>query len=634
VSVLTMWAVDEPAPALKQLRKIGVVPDTMCHGLPLIADKVACIVQKIRRDHIRVVVACQDTSIAYQVFQQVSPDECQLVEHAGIVGEVDRIPKDRTARIVGVSGAIAARAASLLPDRDRARYLPSLVDVAEFEREDRAFLRQGLAFDQDVVVTFVGRLDAKKGIEHLIDAAAVLLPRHERLRFVVVGGVDAHQPDTAARLMCHARDACDRHEGRFVFAGARSDVARLLVASDICVLPARGEGMSHVINEAGAAGLAVVAADDGAAREQLENGGAGMLVPYGDRTALANAIEGLVLDPALRARLGARLKVRVHREYAVSRVLPRWEALLKEVVASTRPVPSRLAMRQPHDDTLLPFPLEIQIETNTACNATCIMCPYPEVSKELPPGRMDRGLYEHILAQCAAEPTLWRIEPFLNNEPFTDTRMVDFIALTKRTVPHAWVSVTTNGSLVTPKISDRLIHSGLDGIWFSFNGSTKETYEQIMGISFDKVKANIDYLLDVKPPSLRVFTNMIETVPMRGEIADNIRYWQSRGVESGASPLVNRAGNVRNFDDLNYQRVHADPIRICDLLFHKMYIGCNGDVLLCCMDWRRRVVLGNAGRQTLREIWHGEPYQHYRRLHVEGRSRELELCKDCSYVHT
>ena len=78
----------------------------------------------------------------------------------------------------------------------------------------------------------------------------------------------------------------------------------------------------------------------------------------------------------------------------------------------------------------------------------------------------------------------------------TDVRMVDWIAMAKTRVPHAIVTVTTNGSLVTPKITDRLIHSGLDAIWFSFNGATKETYEQIMGLSFDQVKKNIDYLLE------------------------------------------------------------------------------------------------------------------------------------------
>jgi radical SAM protein with 4Fe4S-binding SPASM domain len=127
---------------------------------------------------------------------------------------------------------------------------------------------------------------------------------------------------------------------------------------------------------------------------------------------------------------------------------------------------------------------------------------------------------------------------------------------------------------------------------------------------------------------------MIETEPMKGEIAENIRYWQSVGVQSGSSPLVNRAGNVKNFDELNYKPVNPKPVRICELLYHKMYIGYNGDVLLCCMDWRRRIVLGNANEQSLREIWQGEKYEHYRRFHEEGRFAELDLCNTCSYVHT
>ncbi len=307
--------------------------------------------------------------------------------------------------------------------------------------------------------------------------------------------------------------------------------------------------------------------------------------------------------------------------------------LFDEVAVDLPRTRMRSTVRRIPDHQLATFPAEIQIETNTACNATCVMCPYPEVSKEMKPGRMDAPLYEKILGECATEPTVWRLEPFLNNEPFTDVRMVDWITMAKQRVPHAVVTVTTNGSLVTPKITDRLIHSGLDAIWFSFNGATKETYEQIMGLSWDQVKKNIDYLLDKRPPSLRVYTNMIDTVPMRGEIAENVRYWQSRGVQSGASPFVNRAGNVRNFDELNYRAHAAQPARLCELLYRKMYIGYNGDVLLCCMDWRRRVVLGNVRERSLREIWLGDRYQHYRQLHEEGRVNELELCSTCSYVH-
>ena len=56
------------------------------------------------------------------------------------------------------------------------------------------------------------------------------------------------------------------------------------------------------------------------------------------------------------------------------------------------------------------------------------MCPYPKVSTEFPHERMDERLYDQILDECAREPRLRRIEPFLKNEAFTDNRMVDWIA--------------------------------------------------------------------------------------------------------------------------------------------------------------------------------------------------------------
>lgn len=632
LSALSCWAVDEDAPVLKKLQKIGFHVDTGCHELARTDDKVRYVVEKIRREGVTVVVACQDTRLAYKVFEQLSPDECRLIEHGGIVEEVSVIPKTYTTRYVGVSREITKKAASFMPRKEQAVFIPSMVDTAEFDYENRARLREAWGFGEDCVVAFVGRLDRKKRLEDFIQAASEILPLYPGVRFLVVGGRDGFQPETAVRISELAKPLTET--GRFIFAGARSDVPRILTAIDLLVLPAQGEGMSHVINEAGAAGLAVIAADSGAAREQLENGEAGCLVPVGQPGLLAEAMVKLIKDSGLRARLGRRLKEKVEREYSARTLMPRWHSLLKEVTNGQPPRYAATSLRVIKADRRLPFPKEIQIETNTACNATCIMCPYPEVSKELPPGRMKEEMYQHILAQCAEEKTLWRIEPFLNNEPFTDKRLVSWIKIAKQMVPHAIVTVTTNGSLVTPAITDQLIHSGLDGIWFSFNGATKETYEKIMGLSFEKVKKNIDYLLSVKPQSLRVFTNMIETEPMRGEIEENIRNWQSLGVQSGASPLVNRAGNVKNFDELNYKPVNPRPVRICELLYHKMYIGYNGDVLLCCMDWRRRVVLGNTSQQSLREIWQGEKYEHYRRLHEEGRFDELELCSTCSYVHT
>jgi len=621
----SLFPFDEPT-VVARLEGEGLAVDTSCHAL---ADdeKVAHLRGLIRSRGIRVAVACQDTRLAYRVFEGLSPAECSLVEHGGVAVEASAIPKDRTVRYVGVSRAIRAVAAKAMEDPADAVCLPSMVDTDLYAGLDRDRLRAGFGFAPEAcVLTFVGRLDPRKRVEDFLDAALALGPRYPDIRVLVVGGADVFQPGYAQELVGRYGAAAG---SRIVFAGARGDVAEILTASDILVLPALGEGMSHVINEAGAAGLAVVAADDGAAREQLEDGAAGRLVPPARPDLVAERLAELIEDPNTRRALGRRLRAGVKRRFSARKLVPMWERLLSEVAADgLAPHEALIASwDQPFD-----FPAEIQIQTITSCNASCVMCPYPVVSTEFPHERMDERLYDRILDECSREPRLRRIEPFLMNEAFTDSRMIDWIARAKQKVPHAMVTVTTNGAPLVPKVTDRLVRTGLDAIWFSFNGATPEVYERIMGIPYDRVKANIDYLLDVRPPSLRVFVNMIDTRLMAPEIVENVRYWESRGVQAGASPLVNRAGNVGNFDELRYTPQGQEPVRTCELVFYKMYILASGDVVLCCMDWRRQVVLGNVGRQSLREIWNSEACRRIRRLHTEGRDGEIDLCKACSYT--
>ena len=268
ISVLTAWPVGEPSPVATRLRRMGVEIDEGAHAFSSMECKADYIVRKIRRDGIRIVVACQDTKLAHQVFEQLRPDECRLIEHAGIEAEVDRIPKAFTSRLIGVSPAIARAAARHFSDHpEHVRYLPSIVDVADYFGHYRAPAR-GLRLrlrHRDHVRRPHGR---EEGHLAPVDAAGLLLPDHPNLQFLIIGPPDAFQAAHAEHLLQRART--EPPPNRFIFAGARDDVAQLLTAADIFVLPSRGEGMSHAINEAGAAALPVVAFDDGAAAQQLD----------------------------------------------------------------------------------------------------------------------------------------------------------------------------------------------------------------------------------------------------------------------------------------------------------------------------------------------------------------------------
>jgi glycosyltransferase involved in cell wall biosynthesis len=104
-------------------------------------------------------------------------------------------------------------------------------------------------------------------------------------------------------------------EASVALVGARNDVPQLLAGADVFVLSSRSEGLPMSVLEAMAAGLPVVATDVGGVSELVLEGETGLLVPRGDTTALAQALERLLRDADLRRRMGATARARVEREF-------------------------------------------------------------------------------------------------------------------------------------------------------------------------------------------------------------------------------------------------------------------------------------------------------------------------------
>jgi glycosyltransferase involved in cell wall biosynthesis len=118
---------------------------------------------------------------------------------------------------------------------------------------------------------------------------------------------------------------------RVHFTGQRADVARLLGAFDIFVLPSLREALPIAVIEAMAVRLPVVAGRIGGIPEVVEDGTTGCLVPPGDGAALAAVLERLVADPALVARLGAAGQARVQSQFTVEQMVRRVEHLYDEL---------------------------------------------------------------------------------------------------------------------------------------------------------------------------------------------------------------------------------------------------------------------------------------------------------------
>jgi glycosyltransferase involved in cell wall biosynthesis len=177
----------------------------------------------------------------------------------------------------------------------------------------------------------VGRLDRKKRVEVFVEAAARIHQAQPQARFVIIGGPDAFMPEYAAEL--RARASGLGLDGVLRFLGDRPDVPTLLAGLDGLVWLARDEGMPHVIAEAGAARLPVVATRDNGTLEQITDGVSGLFVPHDDPAATAAACARLVADPLLRQRLGAALRHKVETTFSTRVVIPQWVALFEDVIA-------------------------------------------------------------------------------------------------------------------------------------------------------------------------------------------------------------------------------------------------------------------------------------------------------------
>jgi glycosyltransferase involved in cell wall biosynthesis len=183
--------------------------------------------------------------------------------------------------------------------------------------------------ENDVVIVQVSRMEEWKGQAVLIEALG-RLRQHTGWTLWMAGG---SQRPSEVRYIQSLRDSAARLEiaDRVRFLGHRTDVPALLSLSDIFCQPNLAPepfGISMV--EAMSAGLPVVASAAGGALEIVDES-CGVLVPLGDATALAGALERLIRDSAERQRLGRAGPIRAAELCDPAAQTRRFGALMKEL---------------------------------------------------------------------------------------------------------------------------------------------------------------------------------------------------------------------------------------------------------------------------------------------------------------
>lgn len=187
----------------------------------------------------------------------------------------------------------------------------------------------GAAPDRPLVVC-IGRMTPQKGHALLLEAVA-RVPQSRRPLLALAGdGPLRPQLEQLAHRLGIASEVC--------FLGRYGRVPELLRCADALVQPSEFEGLPLTVLEGMASALPVIVTDVVGNNEAVIAGECGLVVPPGDAGALAQAIEQVLGDPALAARLGARARRRVEREFTAARMAQRTEQVYQTVLRLARAV--------------------------------------------------------------------------------------------------------------------------------------------------------------------------------------------------------------------------------------------------------------------------------------------------------
>lgn len=219
--------------------------------------------------------------------------------------------------------------------RPRARVvdIPYGIDIREFAPVSSSAGAKW-RFGAEHVVLIVGHLSEVKGYPTFLRAAAIVASVLDDCAFVALGG---ERTDSGYGAVLERLAADLGIRSRVHFLGWRQDVAEILNAADIVVLPSLAEGLPLAILEAMACARPVIATGVGGIPQAVLDGQTGLLVPPDDPDALSRAMLRLMQDRDLARRFGEEGRRHVEREFSRERFVARIQTLYDELTeAGTR----------------------------------------------------------------------------------------------------------------------------------------------------------------------------------------------------------------------------------------------------------------------------------------------------------
>ncbi|MDE2100675.1 MAG: SPASM domain-containing protein [Patescibacteria group bacterium] len=271
----------------------------------------------------------------------------------------------------------------------------------------------------------------------------------------------------------------------------------------------------------------------------------------------------------------------------------------------------------------LPAPLTLYVEMTNRCNFACKMCPeslpgYKDAvggirTMELDDMRLVRDRVREVGGVKV-------LHLHVLGEPMLNRHTPDFVKMMRPLAER--IILTTNGSVSMVDLLD----CPPDYVRVSVYGTDDDQFAQVTGKRMlNRVRLNVRSLVVARDD--RVMERPHVYVKAFGDGGDALRDQFASADEFAVEPLMDWDGRAGVGSSTPGTR------RSCAMPFYTLAVHADLKVSPCCVDWSKRLVVGDLREQSIGEIWRGMPLEALRLQHLSGK-RTATGCKDCSYLNT
>ena len=237
----------------------------------------------------------------------------------------------------------------------------------------------------------------------------------------------------------------------------------------------------------------------------------------------------------------------------------------------------------------------------------------------------------------------------LYGEPFTHPEFCEMLRIAKESEIAERIETTTNASLITEAVAEKLVEYGIDYIRVSIYGGNQKRYEEVTNtenVDIETIYENLNRIQKIKKErgvnKPFVSAKMLDTFTEENQefldrfskVADEVyidkpHNWVAHEEKSFIGSLYRKEQEDALKKDL--EKTMSERIA-CPMPFTTLAVRSDGAVSPCCVDWIGGTNLGNLLEENIKDIWNGEAMYQFRKMQLENRRWENASCKNCELV--